>query len=290
MTAVIRLLRPHQWVKNAFVAAPLVFAHRLDDVESLGRATIAVVAFCLLSGAVYAFNDVRDVEADRLHPTKRNRPVAAGLISERSALVASVVLAALALAACLAVRWQLAGLASLYLAQNIAYSIRLKRVAYIDIALIATGFLLRVLAGSAAIEVPTSVWLLVCTGLLAVLLALGKRAHELTWAERDDSSATTRAALAGYKLAAVRGVMPVLAVVTCTAYVLYTLAPHTVAMFGTRGLVWSAPFVAMGIARFLSLSLWHPKPEPPTEAMLRDPIVLANLVIATAIVLYAIYG
>lgn len=289
MTAIIRLLRPQQWVKNAFVAAPLVFAHRLDHRESLLRAAIAVAAFCLLSGAVYAFNDVRDVKADRIHPTKRNRPVAAGQISERAALAVAAALAALALGACLCVRWQLAAFAALYLAQNIAYSVWLKHVAYVDIALIAAGFLVRVLAGSAAIEVPTSRWLLVCTGLLAVLLALGKRAHELTWAERDESSATTRAALAGYRLPAVRLVMPLLALVTCAAYAVYTLTPHTVAMFGTRRLAWSTPFVALGIARFLSLSLWHPKPEPPTEAMLRDPIVLSNVVIATAIVLHAIY-
>lgn len=290
MTPVVRLMRPQQWVKNAFVAAPLVFAHRLGNAESLVRASIAVAAFCLLSGAVYAFNDVRDVEADRLHPTKRHRPVATGQISKRSAVATSVAAAAIGLGACLAVRWQLAALASLYLAQNIAYSVRLKRIAYVDIALIAAGFLVRVLAGSAAIDVPTSGWVLVCTALLAVLLALGKRAHELTWAARDESSGATRAALAGYKLSAVRIAMPILAVITCTAYVLYTIAPHTVAMFGTHALVWSAPFVALGIARFLSLSLWHPKPEPPTEAMLRDPIVLGNLVIATAIVLHAIYG
>lgn len=283
-------MRPHQWVKNAFVAAPLVFAHRLGHVESLARAAIAVFAFCLLSGAVYAFNDVRDVDADRLHPTKRHRPVASGQISERAAIATSVALAAVALGACAAVHWKLALFASLYLIQNIAYSVRLKHVAYVDIALIATGFLLRVLAGSAAIQVPTSRWVLVCTGLLAVMLALGKRAHELTWAQRDDSSSATRAALAGYKLSAVRRALPILAVATCIAYVVYTLAPHTVAMFGTRSLVWSAPFVALGIARFLSLSLWEPKPEPPTEAMLRDPIVLANLATATAIVIYAIYG
>lgn len=150
----------------------------------------------MLSGAVYAFNDVRDVEADRLHPTKRNRPVAAGLVSKRSALVTAMMLSTIALGACLAVRWQLAALASLYLVQNIAYSVRLKHIAYVDIALIATGFLVRVLAGSASAyrrragsSSAPAYWR--CSW------ALGKRAHELTWAERDDASAATRAALAG---------------------------------------------------------------------------------------------
>lgn len=249
-----------------------------------------MAAFCLLSGAVYAFNDVRDVEADRHHPTKCRRPLAAGQLSERTALIVAAALAAVALTACLAVRWQLGVFAGLYLAQNIAYSAGLKRVAYVDVALIATGFLLRVLAGAAAIAVPTSTWLLVCTALLAALLALGKRAHELLWLERSDNATTTRASLAGYKMTAIRRTLPILSAITCGAYVLYTLDPHTVTMFGTRGLVWSAPFVAFGVARFLSLALWHPKPEPPTEAMLRDPIVIANVVAATAIVIYMVYG
>ena len=329
MIAAIRMLRPHQWVKNAFVAAPLVFAQRLTDKSSVLRTGVAVLAFCLLSGAVYAFNDVRDVAADRRHPTKCRRPVASGQISQRAALVISATLAMVALIGCWAIRWQLAVFAALYLAQNIAYSMQLKRVAYLDVAVIATGFLLRVLAGAAAIHVPASKWLLLCTGELAALLALGKRAHELRWTERIDSpgragvrstpeqgvrrwidspgragvrstpeqgvrrwidaTTATRAALAGYKLSTIRRVLPLLSAVTCATYVLYTLAPHTVAMFGTRRLVWSAPFVAIGIGRFLALSLWRPKAEPPTEAMLRDPLIIADVVAATAIVIYAIY-
>lgn len=289
MSALLRLLRPHQWVKNAFVAAPLVFAHRLNDAASAMRTAAAVVAFCLLSGAVYAFNDVRDVEADRNHPTKRRRPVASGQISSRTALVVASCLAGVALTGSLAISWKLAIFAGLYAAQNIAYSFGLKRVAYLDVALISAGFLLRVLAGAAAIDVPASKWLLLCTGLLAALLALGKRAHELSWMEHTDTTTATRAALAGYKLATVRRALPILAAVTCGSYIGYTVAPHTVATFGTRGLVWTAPFVAIALGRFLALSLRRSQAEPPTEAMLRDPIVIGNVVAATATALYAIY-
>jgi 4-hydroxybenzoate polyprenyltransferase len=290
LIGLVRTLRPHQWVKNVFVAAPLVFARHLEDPSYVVREAIAVLAFCLLSGAVYAFNDVRDALADRAHPTKKHRPIASGQLSERTALIASATLAVIALGACLALRWQLAVIAGIYLAQNVAYSVRLKHVAFIDVALIASGFLLRVLAGAAAIDVPASGWLLACTALLATLLALGKRAHELSWAAQSGSTTTTRAALAGYKLPAVRGAMLVLGFVTCGAYVLYALDSHTVATFGTNRLVWSAPFVAIGIVRFLYLALWYPKDEPPTEAMLRDPIFLLDLVAATATVLYIIYG
>ncbi len=241
MFALIRSLRPQQWVKNVFVAAPLVFSRHLEDRGFLAREALAVLAFCLLSGAVYAFNDVRDVEADRAHPTKRKRPIAAGELSERTALVAAAVLALLALAGCFALRSEFALWAGLYLVQNIVYSIWLKHVAFLDILLIASGFLLRVLAGAAAIAVPASRWLLLCTGLLALFLALGKRAHELAWAERSGQTTATRAALAGYRLPHVRGAMFVLGAMTSAAYVGYTLDAHTVAMFGTDRLAYSAP-------------------------------------------------
>ena len=288
--ALIRTLRPQQWVKNLFVAAPLVFARHLEDPTYLVRSALAVLAFCALSGAVYAFNDVLDVEQDRAHPKKRARPIAAGALSERSALTAAAVLAVLALAGCAVIAPKLALFAGLYLAQNVAYSVKLKHVAVLDVSLIASGFLLRVLAGAAAIAVPASGWLLACTALLALFLALGKRAHELAWAARAGSATETRAALAGYSLPRVRVAMLVLAAVTCAAYVAYTLDAHTVEFFGTRRLVYSAPFVAIGIGRFLSLALWWPKDESPTEAMLKDPFFLLDLAAATGVVLFAIYG
>jgi decaprenyl-phosphate phosphoribosyltransferase len=251
-----------------------------------------VLAFCMLSGAVYAFNDVRDVEADRRHPTKKYRPIAAGKLSERSAMIASATLAIGALAGCFALSWQLAVWAALYFAQNIAYSVRLKHVAFVDVTLLASGFILRVLAGAAAIAVPPSAWLLVCTALLALVFGLGKRAHELAWANASSGAAgttATRAALSGYRLSVVKPAMYVLAVATCAAYVAYTLDVHTTELFGTRDLVYSAPFVAIGIVRFLSLALWRPRIDSPTDAMLRDPWFLLDLAAATATVLYIIY-
>ena len=286
--ALVRTLRPRQWVKNVFVGAPLVFARHLTDPAYLGRAALAVLAFCALSGAVYAFNDVHDVEADRQHPTKRHRPIAAGVLSERLALTVAAVLAAGALLGCLALSPRLAGYAAAYLVINLAYSLRLKQIAFVDVGLIAVGFLLRVLAGAAAIAVPASRWLLLCTALLASFLGLGKRGHELVWATRTGKS-TTRAALAGYRIEVVRVAMIALGAITCAAFVAYTRWPHTIEFFGTGELVWVSPFVLLGVVRFLVLSLWRDSDETPTDAMLSDRWFLLDLAAATATTLYVIY-
>jgi len=288
--ALVLTMRPRQWVKNVFVAAPLVFARHLTDPMYVLRSCLAVLAFCALSGAVYAFNDVHDCEADRLHPTKRLRPIARGDLSERAALISAGLLAVGALAGCLVLGWELATIAALYLVENLAYSLGLKKIAFVDVALIASGFLLRVLAGATAIAVPASRWLLLCTALIALFLGLGKRAHELTWATNHRRAHTTRAALAGYRIEVVRATMLALAPITCGAFVAYTLSPRTVEFFGTTRLVYVAPFVALGLVRFLLLAVWRPSDAPPTDAMLRDPWFLLNLGGATATTLYAIYG
>ncbi len=283
MRALFRTLRPQQWVKNVlFVGAALVFSRHLGDAAYLVRSALAIAAFCALSGAVYAFNDVRDVALDRAHPTKQHRPIAAGELAERTALIWAIALAGGGLATTC---WL-----ALYLAQNVAYSMKLKQLAFVDVALIVSGFLLRVLAGAYAIDVPASGWLLACTALLAAFLGLGKRAHELAWAERTGAVEPTRASLAGYSIPVVRAVMLALAVVTSLAYVAYTVDGHTVAFFGTDRLVLSAPFVSLGLVRYLFLALWYPKDEPPTEAMLKDPWFLLDVVAAIAAVLYVIYG
>lgn len=290
--ALVRTMRPKQWVKNLFVAAPLVFSRHLDEPNYLIRTALAVLAFCALSGAVYSFNDVRDVAADRLHPTKQRRPIASGALSERAALIWSAVLAGGALAGCLLLGWELAALAAAYLAQNLLYSLGLKRIAFLDVGLITLGFLLRVLAGAAAIHVPASRWVLLCTALLALFLGLGKRGHELSWALRhrpEGAPAATRAALAGYRIEIVRVLMMVLAVGTCVAFIAYTLSPGTIEFFGTDDLVFVAPFVVAGVGRFLWLALWSAGDEPPTDAMLSDRWFLIAIAGATLTTLYAIY-
>jgi 4-hydroxybenzoate polyprenyltransferase len=289
--AILITLRPHQWVKNSFVLAALVFSKHLFDPAFALRTLAAVLAFCALSGAVYAFNDVRDAEQDRQHPRKRHRPIAAGHLSERTALWVTALLTIGALAGCLALSWQLAVTGALYFAINLSYSLWLKRIAYLDVGLITAGFLLRVVAGGYAIDVPISHWLLSCTGLLAAMLGFGKRAHELALAERlERDPVDTRASLGGYHGPSLSWLMIVLAISACVGYALYTRDPHTVDAFGSRWLIVTLPFCVLGIARFLQLTLMSRSDDSPTDAMLRDMPFLANLALWGVAVLFIIYG
>lgn len=289
--ALLYTLRPRQWFKNLFVAAALVFAKKLTDPALALRAGIAVLAFCLLSGAVYAFNDVRDLEADRRHPIKRHRPIAAGAVDQRLALWMAAGLTAVALVGSALISWKLAAAAAGYGTIHFFYSLGLKRIAFLDVLMIAGGFLLRVWAGALAIDVPISPWLLACTGLLACLLGFGKRAHELIQAEGTERAAhESRASLAGYRVRTLRIAMALLAGASVIAYGLYTQDAHTVAFFGTRALVVTVPFSALGILRFLHFALWRPREESPTDAVLRDWLFLLNLAVWGAVVIGIIYG
>jgi 4-hydroxybenzoate polyprenyltransferase len=289
--AVLVTLRPHQWVKNLFVVAPLVFSKNLFETTMALRTLGAVAAFCALSGAVYAFNDVRDAEDDRAHPTKKNRPVASGALSERGALITAALLVVLALGGCFALSWKLGVVAAGYASMNLAYSLALKKVPVIDVVIIAAGFLLRVTGGAYAIDVPISEWLLACTGLLAALLGFGKRAHELRQAfEAGRDPRATRAALAGYSMRFLGSVLGLLAVATCAAYAFYTQDARTLAFFGTRELIWTLPFCIIGIGRFLQLTISKTGSSSPTDAILRDWPFLLNLAVWGAVVLFIIYG
>jgi 4-hydroxybenzoate polyprenyltransferase len=276
LRAALTLVRPHQWVKNLFVAAPLVFAKRLTDVDAAITAAVAVLLFCAASGAVYALNDVRDVAEDRRHPIMRRRPVAAGEISERAAQLLAGFLAILAVVGAAVIDPLLAGVIGAYLANNLLYSFGLKHVAVLDVLMISGGFLLRVFGGAVAIDVEASPWLLACTGLLAGLLGFGKRAHELILVERSEVS-ETRKSLAGYSRRTLTTLLFVLAIATSAAYALYTQSERTVHLFGSRALIFTLPFCVVGIGRFLSLALSEKRLLSPTEAMIRDPMFLANI-------------
>ncbi|MBI4511240.1 MAG: UbiA prenyltransferase family protein [Deltaproteobacteria bacterium] len=294
LRALVMTLRPHQWVKNLFVAAPLVFSKRLTDPHAALVAALAVGTFCALSGAVYALNDVIDVDRDRAHPTKRLRPVARGALSVHGALAWAALLAGSALAVAFGLGWYFFLIAAGYLGLNLAYSLRLKEIAYLDVMCIAAGFLLRVLGGAFAIGVEASIWLLSCTGLLAALLGLGKRTHELALAhaqakEPGGKARTTRAVLARYKAGHLRVALVTLAFLTSISYVLYTRAVHTIEFFGTTRMLWTAPFCFVGIMRFLALVTRHPQGESPTDQMLRDVPFMANLAIWGMAVLFIIY-
>jgi len=289
--AILITLRPQQWIKNLFVVAPLVFSKHLFDADYVLRTVAATLAFCALSGAVYAFNDIRDAAMDREHPTKRRRPIASGALGEGAAGIVAVLLTVGALAGCVLLAPELAIAAAAYATLNLAYSLGLKRVPFVDVLIVASGFLLRVVAGAFAIAVPVSPWLLTCTALLAMMLGFGKRIHELLVARRDGREpGATRASLRGYGESTLRWVMGALAVATCAAYALYTQTDRTVAFFGTRRLIWTVPFIVVGIGRFLQLAITHPREDSPTDAILRDWPFLLNILLWGATVLLIIYG
>lgn len=272
----LRTLRPHQWVKNAFVLAPVVFSLNVDDPDKLFAAGLATLFFCLISGAVYLLNDIADVEADRAHPIKRNRPIASGIVPVHLARIACATLCTASLAGLFVISRSAALVGAVYFVVNVAYSMRLKHTAFVDVIIIATGFLLRILAGSLAIDVPVSLWLVGCTFLLALYLALGKRRHELTSAER---STQQRAVLERYNPHHVHLAMLGVGLLTLAAYTAYTLAPSTQAQFGFAWpeLVLTVPFTAFGVARFFRLASSRRSLASPTEQMLRDLPFLLNI-------------
>jgi decaprenyl-phosphate phosphoribosyltransferase len=284
----LKACRPHQWIKNLFVAAPLVFSRRIDDPTAAVRAIIAVGCFCLLSSAVYLINDILDIERDRAHPLKRHRPIASGALPVGVARIAAALFATTALAVGGVLSPMLAVVEATYLVLNIAYSLWLKRIPFVDVGCIAFGFLLRVLAGAFAIPVAASGWLLACTLLLASLLGFGKRAHELRTS--DDKRKSQRIVLERYRPDVLRRLLVTLAVLTTGTYAAYTQSQHALSFFGTRRLAFTIPFVAVGIVRFLWITGKKSDAESPTDSMLRDkPFLLTLALYALTIVLVIYY-
>ncbi len=284
---VIRTVRPHQWVKNVFVLAPVVFAKEIFAPLLLTQAAAAFVIFCLLAGAVYAINDLADVDADRIHPVKRYRPIASGRVPVAWARILVVTLVVISLGGAWFLGVPFLIVAATYFLQNVAYSFKLKHVAYVDVSSIAAGFVLRVLAGGFATGVVVSTYLLLCTALLALFLGFGKRRHELTSARNQ--AAAQRLALESYTKRGIDLALFVTASATIATYVVYTLDPHTRAFFRSDWLWPSAAFVVLGVGRFLHIVRHRPKAESPTQEMLKDgPFVMIVLgwVILVMLVVY----
>src|SRR5450432_2284033 len=298
LRALVRTLRPHQWVKNIFVLAPMFFHKDVFlrtpqgpalNLTVTGKALAATAVFCLLAGAVYTINDLLDVEADRVHPIKRGRPIASGLVSEGAARAMAVVLVAVSLATSYWLAPAMALIALVYFAENLAYSFKLKKVAFLDVGLIAFGFVLRVLAGGIGTDVHVSGYMLACTALLALFLGFGKRRQELAL----ENAGKQRAALEAYTARSLTVALAVTGTATAVTYVAYTLDPATRAAFNSNLLWLTAPFVTFGIIRFLLLVSGRAgrglKAESPTQEMLRDVPFVLNLAIYFIVVMAIVY-
>ena len=272
----VKLLRPHQWAKNAFVIAPLLFAREAHHPSQLARAFAAALLFSLAASAVYCINDVLDAPRDRMHPRKRLRPVASGAVSERVAILLGISLALLAVVGGALLSTPFMHILAIYLALNLLYTIRLKDVVLLDVLIISISFVLRVLAGAAAINVPASHWLLLCTLLLALYLAFSKRRAELRLL--GDGSAGHRPSLVGYTPELLDRFGAILLGATIVAYALYTVSPETIAKFGSDRLIYGLPFVIYGLFRYLLIvEAGGDSGEPGALALKDVPLVVCVL-------------
>jgi 4-hydroxybenzoate polyprenyltransferase len=280
-------LRPGQWTKNFLVLAPLLFAVKLFDPASLIRAGAAFLIFCGLSSVVYLFNDVMDRESDRHHPTKRFRPIAAGDLSVTGALVVATLLAAVALGAAYSLGWRFGAIATAYLALQTLYSGPLKHMVILDVLTLSIGFVLRAVAGAVVIDVVISHWLLVCTILLALFLALAKRRHELVLLA--GGAASHRPILDEYSAYLLDQMIAVVTASTLIAYIFYTISPETEQKFGTSWLGLTIPFPLYGIFRYLYLVHRREGGGSPSDLLLNDRPLLACVtfwVVAVVLIIY----
>ncbi|MCB9666520.1 MAG: decaprenyl-phosphate phosphoribosyltransferase [Myxococcales bacterium] len=284
--ALIRMLRPHQWVKNLFVLMPAVFAKELLIREVVIRALFAFVGFSLAASAIYILNDLVDRKADRVHPVKCHRPIASGAIGPGMAATVAGLLLVGAIGIGFTINGAFVLFTLAYIGLNVAYSLRLKNIAYVDVICIATGFELRVLAGSVAVNVAPSGYLLVVTFVLALFLAFGKRFHELI---QGKAAVRQRESLRGYNSGLAQGALYTTGGLTIIAYAAYTLDPSTQHFFQTGYLFLTTLFVAFGIARFNFLIRHKNTAESPTEKMLTDIPFLMNILLWGACVVILIY-
>jgi len=276
LKAIIREMRPRQWAKNVFIFAALVFDEQLTQKEPLLRTIAGFILLCLISSAVYIMNDIADVESDRQHPAKRNRPIAAGQLSVPLALVLAVAMAAFALAAGFLLEPGFGWIITLYFVINLLYSLWLKHKPIIDVMIIAAGFVLRVAAGVVLIEVTRfSPWLYVCTTLLALIIGFGKRRAEIILL--SDGANAHRKVLDGYTIGFLDQLIVVVSATTIMAYSLYTFSALNLP--SNHLMMLTIPFVVYGVFRYLYLIHVEDAGGAPEELILSDRPLLATLVL-----------
>ena len=268
--AAFAALRPRQWTKNLLLFAGLVFAAKLGDVTRWLEALLAFCVYCAASSAAYLANDVRDAPHDREHPVKRLRPVASGELPARTALGIAAVLVVLAFGGAAVLGWGSVAFLAGFLVLQVAYTAGLKHVVLIDVLAISALFVIRASAGAEAVDVRISPWLLICTGLLALFLALGKRRAELVLVGAEETPG--RPVLEGYSLALVDQLVSVVAASTVIAYSLYTFTARD-----SKAMMATVPFVVYGVFRYLLLLQRRDLGEEPENVLLTDPPLLLTI-------------
>ncbi len=287
LVELFKSIRPQQWLKNLFIFAPLIFSENIFNRSMFLLSLLAFAVFCLLSGALYILNDLKDIEEDRLHPIKSKRPLAAGRLKKTQAIAAFVVLSFVSLLLAAMVNREFLWVCLVYFVLQIAYSFALKHVVILDVFIVASGFFLRVIAGAVAIQVQISPWLLICTTLLALFLALSKRRHEILLL--DEEAVNHRPILKEYSPYLLDQMISVATASTVIAYCLYTISGETIEKFGTNKLILTIPFVLYGIFRYLYLI--HQKAEggTPETLILKDRPLLFDVflwITSAALIIY----
>lgn len=269
------LIRPHQWLKNLFIFLPLFFDQHLLDVGYLLPAAVAFVAYCFAASSIYCFNDIYDREADRLHPKKCKRPIASGAVTvgQGYLLMAVMLGCSVGVAFMLPVdsRWQVLGILLFYYGMNLAYCVRLKQIALVDVFVIATGFVLRILIGGAATHIYLSHWIVLMTFLLALFLAFAKRRDDVIIYE--GTGVKPRANVNRYNLPFMNQAISIVATITIVCYIMYTVSEEVMARFHSAYIYITTVFVLAGIIRYMQLTIVDVKSGSPTKVLMKDRFV-----------------
>jgi decaprenyl-phosphate phosphoribosyltransferase len=274
ISAIFVMLRPRQWVKNAFLMAPLFFTPPALSLRNVELVAAGIVSFCALASAIYILNDYFDREADQKHPEKRFRPLAAGTISVGVAFTLFAILLTGGFAIALLTSYEFTWIAIGYVALNLAYSFGLKNVAILDVLIIALGFTLRVEAGAVLIGIAPSAWIVITTGLLALFLALAKRRDDISRNLGNDH----RRSLSGYTLPFLDVAATVMLGALLVAYMIYTTDANVMKELNTDKIYYTTPFVVAGILRYLQIALVENGSGSPTDVVLRDRFLIITIV------------
>lgn len=280
---ILRLIRPQQWLKNLFVFAPIFFDRHIMDISYVLPSLCAFASFCFIASSIYCFNDIHDVSADRIHPIKRNRPIASGSVSVAAGWCTMVVCVLLS-AACVFAEYLLHGSLSYlwvvvccYFVLNLAYSLKLKHVVIIDVLIVALGFVMRVVAGGISSDVYVSHWLILMVFLITLFMALAKRRDDVALSE--STGVSTRKNIKGYNYEFIGQVMILCTSVTMVCYIMYTISEEVISRIGSHYLYVTALFVLAGIMRYLQLTVVHSKSGDPTKVVLKDRFIQCCLIV-----------
>ena len=282
-----QLLRPTQWSKNTVLFAALIFSKHLFVTSDVAIVVAAYICFCCVASGAYVMNDIHDCERDRQHPLKSRRPLPSGRVSRTAALATALALMAAGLAGAFALGLGFGLLTAFYLALQVAYTFALKEMVILDVMSIATGFVVRAVAGGVVIGVPVSPWLIICTFLLALFLGFSKRRHELVLL--DDRASDHRASLRDYSPYFLDQMISVVTASTVVVYAIYTASPEVQEKLGTDKLYLTIPFVLFGIFRYLYLVHQREEGGNPTQLLLSDQPLLIDVVlwiVTASLVLY----